>query len=138
MKPTFEETLIENAKLREVLSKIGGFANSWAEQGKRLGGMATIQGSTTINPAAIEKFNIIEQTCKAALEAPAQPKAPLTFVMVGGKIYSGNLIDSNPEHFEGCVEIEVVDVDPTCARMRVIGTPTGKINEAPEIVEGVE
>ena len=127
MKPTFEETQIENAKLREVLAKIGGFANSWAGQ------WAYCSASWSR-----ERFQIIEQTCQAALGQPATPQAPLTYVMVGGKIYSGTLIDDSPEHFEGCVEIEVVDVDPTCARMRVIGTPTGEINEAPVPVGKIE
>jgi len=124
------EILIENARLREALAKVGGFANSWQKFYKD-----SCRGARYVNPHDINsKLALIEQTCKAALETPAAPQAPLTYVMVGGKVYSGTLIDDNPEHFEGCIEIEVVDIDPTCARMRVIGTPTGKVNEPPEVV----
>ena len=120
--------LLENAKLREALAKIGGFANSWAGQYRDC--LIGINLSSVIN-----QFESIEQTCKSALEQPAPPLVPLTYVTVGGQIFAGMLVDDNPEGFEGCVEIEIVGVDPTCARMRVIGTPTGEINKTP-VVEG--
>jgi hypothetical protein len=126
------DILIENAKLRAALAQIGGFARSWGEQVKER--RPRILSSISI----ADKLHTIEQTCKAALEQPAPPQVRLTFVMVGCTVFSGTLIDDNPEHFEGCVEIEVVDVDPARARMRVIGMPTGKINEPLEIVGSVE
>lgn len=54
------EILIENAKLREALAQIGGFANSW---GKQVGGTKLMSRGFLA-----DKFEIIEQTCKAALE----------------------------------------------------------------------
>ena len=54
------EILIENARLREALAQIGGFANSWAGQ---LRPHEPINGTLAVN-----WLNTIEQTCKAALE----------------------------------------------------------------------
>lgn len=107
------EILIENARLREALAKIGGFANSWAGQ------WAYCSASW-----GLERFQIIEQTCKAALEVPAPPQASLTYVMLGGTIYAGNLVsdtldaDGLPDEW---VTIEIIDVDPSVGRMSVTG-----------------
>ena len=129
------EILIENARLREALAKIGGFANSWAAQHRN--------NAIGTNPfTIIDRLNTIETTCKAALETPATPQAPLTYVMLGGTIYAGNLVsdtldaDGLPDEW---VTIEIVDVDPSVGRMSVTGPLAVQPATAPpETVGSVE
>lgn len=108
----------ETAKLREVLAKIGGFANSWAEQ------WAYSSASWSR-----ERFKIVEETCLAALNEPKPPTGPVSHVIVDGRIYSGNVVEleEGEENPEDWIKIEVADIDPTAGRMEVSGPRAGFI-----------
>ena len=58
------EILIENARLREALAKVGGFANSWIKHVDLLEPNHLSPSQQSI----VDKLTAIEHTCKAALE----------------------------------------------------------------------
>ncbi len=107
----------ESVRLRLAIAQIGRLAGSWHDQIKTLGHEVRLNTILTVS-----RFDIIEQTCKAALSINGTKATPLTRVEVGGVIFEGVIINENPmPDFPDWVEIEIIDDDPTAARMSITG-----------------
>lgn len=106
----------ENNVLRGKLEAIQTFAESWRDQYTPIG-----RGSTSIENVR-GNLAIIDAMADVPQLENSVAMAALTHVWHGCDVYSGNIINENPdEDNPDHVEIEVYSTDPTAGRMSIVG-----------------
>lgn len=111
MQDELKKALSENAALRETLAKIGVLVDS-------LGSNLNLQPLFSREYLA-KKLAEIERE---------RGKRDLASVEVAGEIYTGKITNPLPlPDYPNWVEVEVANLDPTAARMCVVGPIVGAI-----------